>query len=147
MDDAARRETVSVAEAIQDFGYQEDDHRIRQGTALDQPVEIHAIHELEHEQQLAGWVTLDPSPRGAVELAPALEAAALWLDALRMSWHRYVVTYSFKYGGRHNTLASVAAEALVVGVLNSTTAVLGVFVFLGLLHEKGEGLDARAFAQ
>ena len=43
----------------------------------------------------AGWVTLDPSPRGAVEPPPALEAAALWFDALRMSWHRYVVTYSF----------------------------------------------------
>ncbi len=47
----------------------------------------------------AGWVTLDPSPRGVVELPLA---AALWLDALRMSWHRYVVTYSF-----HDQLAAV----------------------------------------
>jgi hypothetical protein len=43
----------------------------------------------------AGWVTLDPSPRGAVEPAPVAASAALWLDALRMSWYRYVVTYSF----------------------------------------------------
>ena len=47
----------------------------------------------------AGWVTLDPSPRGVVDLPLA---AALWLDALRMSWHRYVVTYSF-----HDQLAAV----------------------------------------
>ena len=50
----------------------------------------------------AGWVTLDPSPRGAVEPAPIAAAATLWLDALRMSWHRYVVTYSF-----HDQLAAV----------------------------------------
>jgi hypothetical protein len=50
----------------------------------------------------AGWVTLDPSPRGAVEPAPMAAAATLWLDALRMSWHRYVVTYSV-----HDQLAAV----------------------------------------
>jgi transglutaminase-like putative cysteine protease len=50
----------------------------------------------------AGWVTFDPSPRGAVEPAPVAAAATLWLDALRMSWHRYVVTYSF-----HDQLAAV----------------------------------------
>ncbi len=50
----------------------------------------------------AGWVTLDPSPRGAVELAPMAAPATLWLDALRMSWYRYVVTYSF-----HDQLAAV----------------------------------------
>jgi transglutaminase-like putative cysteine protease len=43
----------------------------------------------------AGWVTLDPSPRGAVERARPAASASLWLDALRMSWYRYVVTYSF----------------------------------------------------
>jgi hypothetical protein len=42
----------------------------------------------------AGWVTLDPSPRGAVEPAPVAAASSLWFDALRMSWYRYVVTYS-----------------------------------------------------
>jgi transglutaminase-like putative cysteine protease len=43
----------------------------------------------------AGWVTLDPSPRGVVEPTPIATSASLWLDALRMSWYRYVVTYSF----------------------------------------------------
>jgi hypothetical protein len=50
----------------------------------------------------AGWVTLDPSPRGAVEPAPVAAPARLWFDALRMSWYRYVVTYSF-----HDQLAAV----------------------------------------
>lgn len=56
-----------------------------------------------------------------------------------------VVNFSFTYGA-HNSLPFAAAQALVQGVLNATTAVLGVFVFLGLLHEKGQGLDASAFA-
>jgi transglutaminase-like putative cysteine protease len=43
----------------------------------------------------AGWVTLDPTPRDAGEAAPAGASVALWFDALRMSWYRYVVTYSF----------------------------------------------------
>ena len=50
----------------------------------------------------AGWVTLDPSPRGAVEPAPVASPATLWFDALRMSWYRYVVTYSV-----HDQLAAV----------------------------------------
>ncbi|HKG15652.1 MAG TPA: hypothetical protein VKB12_20190 [Pyrinomonadaceae bacterium] len=58
----------------------------------------------------------------------------------------FVVTYSFTYGGPHNSLASVGAQALVQGVLNATTAVLSVFIFLGLLGENGQGLDASAFA-
>jgi len=59
----------------------------------------------------------------------------------------YVVAYSFTYGGQRGSLAAVAAQALVNGVLDSTTAVLSVFIFLGLLNEKGQGLDARVFAQ
>jgi hypothetical protein len=59
----------------------------------------------------------------------------------------YVVSLSFTYGGQRGTFAAVAAQALVNGVLNSTTAVLSVFVFLGLLHEKGRVLDARLLAK
>jgi len=44
----------------------------------------------------AGWVTLDPSPRGGAEPAPVAAPAMLWLDALRMSWYRYVVTFSLR---------------------------------------------------
>lgn len=59
----------------------------------------------------------------------------------------YVVGLSFTHGGQRGTLAAVAAQALVNGVLNSTTAVLSVFVFLGLLNEKGQVLDARLLAR
>lgn len=41
----------------------------------------------------AGWVTLDPSPRAGVERRAAPGAARLWLDAVRMSWYRYVVNW------------------------------------------------------
>jgi transglutaminase-like putative cysteine protease len=42
----------------------------------------------------AGWVSLDPSPRDVAAPAPAAAPAALWLDAVRMSWQRYVVGFS-----------------------------------------------------
>ena len=44
----------------------------------------------------AGWVTLDPSPRGGAEPAAVAAPASLWLDALRMSWYRYVVSFSLR---------------------------------------------------
>lgn len=42
----------------------------------------------------AGWITLDPSPRGAAETPPPAARTTLWLDALRLSWYRYVVSWS-----------------------------------------------------
>jgi len=42
----------------------------------------------------AGWITLDPSPRAGVETPVAAARSALWLDSLRLSWYRYVVTWS-----------------------------------------------------
>jgi transglutaminase-like putative cysteine protease len=53
----------------------------------------------------AGWVTLDPSPRVGVETAPAATSTTLWLDSLRMSWYRHVVSFSL-----HDQLA--AADTL-----------------------------------
>ena len=42
----------------------------------------------------AGWVSLDPSPRlGGDAVSPATHAM-LWLDSLRLSWYRYVVSWS-----------------------------------------------------
>jgi transglutaminase-like putative cysteine protease len=52
-----------------------------------------------------GWTTFDPSPRGVAEPVPEAAKATLWLDALRMSWSRYVVSFSV-----HDQLA--AAESL-----------------------------------
>ena len=42
----------------------------------------------------AGWVSLDPSPRVGVETPVAAARAALWLDSLRLTWYRYVVSWS-----------------------------------------------------
>jgi hypothetical protein len=44
----------------------------------------------------AGWVSLDPSPRGAAEAMPHAGRAMLWLDAVRLSWYRYVVSFSLQ---------------------------------------------------
>jgi hypothetical protein len=44
----------------------------------------------------AGWVTLDPSPRGDAGAEWAFETARLYLDALRMRWQRYVINWSLR---------------------------------------------------
>jgi protein-glutamine gamma-glutamyltransferase len=50
----------------------------------------------------AGWVTLDPSPRAGAEASAPAAPAALWLDSMRVSWYRYVVSFSL-----HDQLAAV----------------------------------------
>jgi transglutaminase-like putative cysteine protease len=42
----------------------------------------------------AGWVTLDPSPRGDLAAQTVPDSVSLYLDALRMRWYRYVVNWS-----------------------------------------------------
>ena len=42
----------------------------------------------------AGWVTLDPSPRGGGDVGGPPGIASLYLDALRLRWYRYVVNWS-----------------------------------------------------
>jgi len=45
----------------------------------------------------AGWVTLDPSPRAAVEEAAGGPSTwSLYVDAVRMRWYRYVVNWSLR---------------------------------------------------
>jgi hypothetical protein len=44
----------------------------------------------------AGWVSLDPSPRIGLETPVAAARASLWLDSLRLSWYRYVVSWSLQ---------------------------------------------------
>jgi transglutaminase-like putative cysteine protease len=44
----------------------------------------------------AGWITLDPSPRVGVETPIAAAPTTLWLDSLRLSWYRYVVSWSLR---------------------------------------------------
>jgi transglutaminase-like putative cysteine protease len=50
----------------------------------------------------AGWLTFDPSPRAPGEVTTPAAAAAMWLDSMRMSWHRYVVSFSL-----HDQLTAV----------------------------------------
>jgi len=42
------------------------------------------------------WATFDPSPRGSVEPGGPPAAVALYLDALRVRWYRYVVGWSLQ---------------------------------------------------
>lgn len=43
-----------------------------------------------------GWVTLDPSPRVGGELLTEPPTVALYLDALRVRWYRYVINWSLQ---------------------------------------------------
>jgi hypothetical protein len=43
-----------------------------------------------------GWVTFDPSPRGAAVADAAPGPVSLYLDAARMRWYRYVVNWSLR---------------------------------------------------
>ena len=56
-----------------------------------------------------------------------------------------IISGSFSYGGHQNAFVAVLAQALVSGILNSTSAVLTVYIFLGLLHERNYGFDTRVF--
>jgi transglutaminase-like putative cysteine protease len=43
-----------------------------------------------------GWVALDPSPRASIEALARPFPLALYLDAARMRWYRYVVNWSLQ---------------------------------------------------
>ena len=56
-----------------------------------------------------------------------------------------IISASFSYGGHANSFAAVMTEALASGILSSSSAVLTVYIYLGLLRERGEGFGARVF--
>jgi transglutaminase-like putative cysteine protease len=43
-----------------------------------------------------GWVTFDPSPRALAEMLAPPSPLALYVDAARMRWYRYVVNWSLR---------------------------------------------------
>ena len=43
-----------------------------------------------------GWVTFDPTPRATVDLLGSRTTAFLYLDSLRLQWHRYVVNWTLR---------------------------------------------------
>jgi hypothetical protein len=67
----------------------------------------------------------------------------LWVIAMAVIG--FIVGASFAYGGHEKSFVAELAQALVTGVLNSSTAVLTVFIYLGLLHERKYGFDTRTF--
>jgi protein-glutamine gamma-glutamyltransferase len=44
----------------------------------------------------AGWVSFDPTPRATVDVRAGRTPTLLYLDALRLQWHRYVVNWSLR---------------------------------------------------
>jgi transglutaminase-like putative cysteine protease len=44
----------------------------------------------------AGWVTFDPTPRAAGDVLAGRAPLLLYLDSLRLQWHRYVVNWSLR---------------------------------------------------
>jgi protein-glutamine gamma-glutamyltransferase len=77
----------------------------------------------------AGWITLDPSPRGDGESVASPTSWRLYLDALRLQWYRYVINWSI----RDQVQAAVAIRRQAVGLR-------------AWLSVARESLDARALA-
>jgi transglutaminase-like putative cysteine protease len=44
----------------------------------------------------AGWLTFDPTPRATVDVLAGRTPMLLYLDSLRLQWHRYVVNWSLR---------------------------------------------------
>jgi protein-glutamine gamma-glutamyltransferase len=44
----------------------------------------------------AGWVTFDPTPRATADVLASRTPIFLYLDALRLQWHRYVVNWTLR---------------------------------------------------
>jgi hypothetical protein len=44
----------------------------------------------------AGWMTFDPTPRATVDALATRTPMILYLDSLRLQWHRYVVNWSLR---------------------------------------------------
>jgi transglutaminase-like putative cysteine protease len=57
-----------------------------------------------------GWIVLDPSPRG-VGAETGWNGASLYFDALRLTWHRYIVSLSGR--DQLNAVATVRRAAAV----------------------------------
>ena len=43
-----------------------------------------------------GWVTFDPTPRASVNVLAGRTPGFLYLDSLRLQWHRYVVNWTLR---------------------------------------------------
>jgi transglutaminase-like putative cysteine protease len=59
-----------------------------------------------------GWVTFDPTPRATVDVLAGRTPTFLYLDALRLQWHRYVVNWTL----RDQIRAVQAVQLRIVGL-------------------------------
>jgi hypothetical protein len=67
-----------------------------------------------------------------------------WILIAVLSW---VVTWSFANNGNLDPLPAVLLQTTVQGMLTSTTYVLTVYIYLGLLREHRSGFQTRTFTQ
>jgi uncharacterized membrane protein len=56
-----------------------------------------------------------------------------------------IVTLSFMYAGAKSMLPVLLIDSLIGAMLNSSTTVLAVFIYLGILNEERHGFDTRVF--
>src|SRR5438034_11603980 len=63
------------------------------------------------------WATFDPSPRGSIEPGGPPAAVALYLDALRVRWYRYVVGWSLQDRSEEHTSELQSHSDLVCRLL------------------------------
>jgi hypothetical protein len=89
-----------------------------------------------------GWITLDPSPRARAEALAPGGTVRLYLDALRLSWYRYVINWSIRdqlevaMAIRRETLGLRALLAAVqdgIGRIDWRAAAVVVAAALGVL--------------
>ncbi len=56
-----------------------------------------------------------------------------------------VVTWSFAYGEAGDSVVALLVLSVIGGMLSASSVVLDVYIFLGLLRERGEGFQTRIF--
>lgn len=56
-----------------------------------------------------------------------------------------VVTGSFAYGEAGDGVVALLVQSIIGGMLSASSVVLDVYIFLGLLRERGEGFKTRIF--
>ena len=90
-----------------------------------------------------GWVTFDPTPRAMVDTRSSQRPTLLYLDSLRLQWHRYVVNWTlrdqiravqsvqFRLAGFRNWSAGLDAETRGRLGRTGSLALVGAIALVG----------------
>jgi protein-glutamine gamma-glutamyltransferase len=90
-----------------------------------------------------GWVTFDPTPRAMVDTRSSQRPTLLYLDSLRLQWHRYVVNWTlrdqiravqsvqFRLAGFRNWSAGLDAETRGRLGRTGSLALVGALTLVG----------------